>query len=177
MAPIVVATTRLATDLPNDSARCAYCETRILFGGKRQGQLTFCSEACRQAGIWLSASQQIPDHIVKERVQSVFAGACPVCGGPGPVDVHTSHRVVSALIVTSWKNRPALACRSCGNKARIRDALVSLGLGWWGLPWGVIMTPVQIVRNIAGLVSGSDVKIMDEQEPVQLSVGWHQLVW
>jgi hypothetical protein len=30
------------------------------------------------------------------------------------------------------------------------DALFSLACGWWGLPWGPIMTIVQIVRNFAG---------------------------
>lgn len=28
--------------------------------------------------------------------------------------------------------------------------LVSLLLGWWGLPWGLILTPVAIVTNLAG---------------------------
>ncbi|WP_239946439.1 hypothetical protein [Dyella terrae] len=24
-------------------------------------------------------------------------------------------------------------------------------LGWWGFPWGLLVTPVQIARNVAGL--------------------------
>jgi hypothetical protein len=29
-------------------------------------------------------------------------------------------------------------------------------LGWWGFPWGLILTPVQITRNIAGMCKGPD---------------------
>ena len=29
-------------------------------------------------------------------------------------------------------------------------------LGWWGFPWGLLMTPIQIVRNFAGLFSSPD---------------------
>jgi hypothetical protein len=31
-------------------------------------------------------------------------------------------------------------------------SLSSLFLGWWGFPWGLILTPVQIGRNLFGLV-------------------------
>jgi hypothetical protein len=29
-------------------------------------------------------------------------------------------------------------------------------LGWWGFPFGVIFTPVQIVRNVIGLCRSPD---------------------
>lgn len=28
--------------------------------------------------------------------------------------------------------------------------LVSLALGWWGLPWGVIYTPLTLITNLCG---------------------------
>ena len=155
VAPIVRTTAQLAVT-SRDSSRCAYCDTWILFGGQRLGQLRFCNESCRRSGIHLSASHEIPAHVVNDRVWSVFHGMCPKCGGPGPVDVHKSHRVVSALVITSWNNRLAVSCRSCANRARVRDTLLSFGLGWWAVPWGIIMTPIQIGRNISALLSRSD---------------------
>ena len=71
-----------------------------------------------------------------------------MCGGPGPVDLRISHRIWSALIVSSWINRPRLTCRECGVKANVKDGLFSLVFGWWGRPWGVIVTPVQVSRNV-----------------------------
>jgi hypothetical protein len=97
VAPLLRAATGCAEPTAADSRRCAYCDSRILYGGRRQGNLRFCSDACRRAGVLLSASREIPDQAVDDRVRSVFDGPCPRCGGPGPVDVHTSHRAVSAL--------------------------------------------------------------------------------
>jgi hypothetical protein len=31
-----------------------------------------------------------------------------------------------------------------------------LFLGWWGFPWGLIMTPIQIGRNLYGMASPPD---------------------
>ena len=156
VAVITQAANELQSRTGSSSRRCAYCDTRILFGGKREGGLRFCNEERRRAGIQLSVSYQIPEQLIKERVAAVFNGTCPRCDGPGPVDVRTSYRVVSFLVMTSWRNRPALTCRSCGNKAKLRDTVLSLGLGWWGLPWGPVMTPVQVIRNVAGLLGAKD---------------------
>jgi len=66
-----------------------------------------------------------------------------------------SYRVWSALIITHWESRTQVSCRSCGRKAQLGDALFSLVLGWWGFPWGLIFTPVQIARNIGAALSHS----------------------
>ena len=34
--------------------------------------------------------------------------------------------------------------------------LFCLLLGWWGFPWGLILTPVQVVRNVSGMLSGRE---------------------
>ena len=78
------------------------------------------------------------------------------CSGSGPVDVHLSHRARSALVVTQWSSHPLVACVKCGTKAQLRNAGVTLLLGWWGLPWGLIMTPVQIGKNIYAVVTKPD---------------------
>ncbi len=36
---------------------------------------------------------------------------------------------------------------------QIKDALLSLFLGWWGFPWGVIVTLIQIIRNLVGMLN------------------------
>ena len=46
----------------------------------------------------------------------VHQGNCPQCDGPGPVDVHTSYRVYSVVMMTSWSSRPLVACARCGTK-------------------------------------------------------------
>jgi hypothetical protein len=135
-------------------AQCGHCGTTILFGGVRDGALRFCNEKCRQNGYVLSVAQHVPPDILQEQVRQVHQGACPRCGGRGPVDVHKIHRIWSALVLTSWNSSQQLSCRSCGVKGQVGGALFSLVLGWWGFPWGLVLTPVQITRDIVGMCGG-----------------------
>jgi len=137
-------------------AKCDYCGSTILFGGKRQGDLRFCNATCAGRGSLLLISRQVPENIVNEAVLRVHQGLCPKCGGTGPVDVHVHHRVWSALVLTSWKSAPQISCRSCGVKSQMGDSVFSLVLGWWGFPWGLMVTPVQIGRNVFGMLRGPD---------------------
>jgi hypothetical protein len=41
-------------------------------------------------------------------------------------------------------------------KSQLGDLAFSALLGWWGFPWGLLVTPVQIARNIAALASPPD---------------------
>ena len=136
-------------------ARCNYCGSMILFGATRDGQYAYCNATCAEKGVRAAASREVPEDAVRAEVKRIHGGACPKCGGAGPVDVQTSYRVWSAIYVTNWSSRPQIACRGCGTKARLGDIFYCLFLGWWGVPWGFILTPVQIVRNIAGLFGGS----------------------
>jgi len=134
-------------------AACSACNTTILFGGVREGEQRFCNDECRYKGYLLTVAREIPSGTLDQQIRSVYHGTCPRCQGPGPVDVHISYRVWSALLMTSWRNQPRMSCRSCGTKAQLGDMTFSLLLGWWGFPWGLIMTPVQVVRNIIALFS------------------------
>lgn len=136
--------------------KCASCGSVILFGGKRLGESRYCGDGCLKRARLAQAAAEVPKHLVQHQVQQVHRGLCPRCHGPGPVDVHVSHRVWSALFVTSWVSRPQVSCRSCGVRAQAGDALFSLVLGWWGFPWGLLMTPVQIVRNVSGMAKAPD---------------------
>jgi len=137
-------------------AKCDYCGSTILFGGKQAGQQRFCNDRCLHSGALVTLSHQIPDSVVEQQVWSVHQGRCPRCNGPGPVDVHVSHRVWSALVLTSWRSQPRISCRSCGVRSQLGDGLFSLVCGWWGFPWGLLFTPIQITRNLVGIARGPD---------------------
>jgi hypothetical protein len=137
-------------------AKCAACGTTILLGGKRQGDLRFCNHSCLTKGAIVAAMQSVPESLVTPRAWEIHSGRCPVCHGSGPVDIHNSFRVWSGLIMTSYQTRQNLCCRSCATRARLKDAGFSLLFGWWGIPWGLIWTPVQIVRNVAAIMRSED---------------------
>ena len=156
-------------------ARCAYCNTVILFGGVKDGDLRFCNETCHQQGQFLLVADQVPEELVAEQVAAVHEGPCPKCGGTGPVDVHTSYLVWSALVLTTWKSSPQVCCRGCGIKAKVWDTVLSGVFGWWGFPWGLVFTPVQIGRNIWGLLSSPDPTTPSDQlvKNVRLGLAAH----
>jgi hypothetical protein len=129
-------------------AACAYCQSTILLGGKRVGDDRFCNDRCLASGTLLARSAAIPEETVRNFVQSIHMGPCPKCQGRGPLDVYTSYFVWSALVMTSFKTQPAISCRSCGLKRQMGSIVGSLLVGWWGIPWGIVMTPVQVTRNI-----------------------------
>ena len=133
-------------------AKCANCGSTIVFGGKRAGDARVCSQDCLNAGLARGVVAQVPDDVVRKAAQEIFQGQCPQCNGPGPVDVHTVHTIWSALIMTRWGSNARLSCRRCGVRAQAGGLVSSLVLGWWGVPWGLIMTPVQAFRNIKNMM-------------------------
>lgn len=134
--------------------KCDYCGSSIFMGGVRAGNQRFCNRKCAQNAYILSASQNISQADLDRQVEEVWRGNCPQCRGLGPVDVHKFHQVWSALVLTRWSSRQQLSCRSCATKKQLSATLLSLAFGWWGIPWGLVLTPVQMTRNIVGMLSG-----------------------
>jgi len=134
-------------------ATCATCNKTILFGGVRDGETRFCSTKCLGLGALVRAASQVPTEVVHAAVQQIHRGPCPRCGRRnGPVELYVSHRVWSALVVTNTKSTPTISCRSCATRRKLADTFSSLLLGWWGIPWGLVMTPIQVARNLVGLL-------------------------
>ena len=144
-------------------AKCSFCGTTILFGGIRDREVRFCSKKCHQKGYALVAAKEIPKQVIDERAGTIHRGRCPRCQGNGPIDVHTSYRIYSVIVYSSWSSRPHVCCRSCGLRSQLADAVFSFLLGWWGFPWGLVMTPIQLGRNIAGMLSNHEEARPSEQ--------------
>jgi len=137
---------------------CAQCGQTILWGGRREGALRFCGDKCYQrgnAGV-VAAMKAVPDEVLDEHLLDLHQGACPRCGGSGPVDIHISHTAYSFAVMTLSNSRPAICCRRCGVKRQVFASIATGVLGWWGFPFGLIFTPVQIGRNIYGMVKPPD---------------------
>lgn len=130
--------------------KCEYCGARIVFGPVRQGEYKFCSEKCRDLRVQTIAMSELPRDLILDMANAVHAGTCPKCGGEGPVDVHTSHRVWSLFAFSSFSSKPEICCARCGRWNKNKAILFNIVFGWWGFPWGFFGTPAQIVRNLQG---------------------------
>jgi hypothetical protein len=128
----------------------------ILMGGVRAGGQRFCNQKCYQNACVLRVTKNVPSDVLEREVEGVWRGNCPKCRGLGPVDVHKIHEVWSALVLTRWTTRSQVSCHSCAVKQQLGGAAFSFVFGWWGLPWGLILTPVQITRNLIGMSRGPD---------------------
>jgi len=59
---------------------------------------------------------------------------------------------ISLLLVTLWR-RTGVYCRRAGVAGVLPGlpyTLISLLLGWWGVPWGFIYTSLTIITNLSG---------------------------
>ncbi len=131
--------------------RCNYCNSIILVGWVAQGNLRFCDEKCHRNGYLLLVSKRVSSDSIERKIKQIHQGCCPKCSGPGPVEVHKSSLVYSFLIRTEWTTYTQISCRACGVKSQLRDICLSLLFGWWGVPWGIVYTPIQVMKNFVGI--------------------------
>ena len=137
-------------------AKCGYCGSTIFMGGVRAGNQRLCNKKCLQNAYVLSLSKSVPADLLERQVEEVWRGNCPKCRQLGPIDVHKVHEVWSVILLTRWTTKAQVSCRSCATKRQLGGLAFSLAFGWWGFPWGLILTPVQITRNIIGMSRGPD---------------------
>jgi hypothetical protein len=110
-------------------AKCDYCGAKILFGGRQSGDLRFCNDRCFQAGAvrWIRARGR------PCQPSRLVGAAAHVLAEPAPDPVPPLRG-----------QEPARRCRFLA------------GPGMVGLPWGLVLTPVQIGRDIVGATHGPD---------------------
>lgn len=131
-------------------ARCAHCRA-VIIGSTPEGRRLYCSDHCYNRGYVAELADRFSADEIDERTAAVYRGACPECGGPGPVDLHTAYRVWSAGVVSVFQKEARVACRACARKRQLEAALFCAALGWWGVPFGLFGTPVQIARNLLAI--------------------------
>jgi hypothetical protein len=131
---------------------CDQCGKSILFGGRKLDGRRYCGAACARAHPLLEMADRVPSDILQRHVDEWRRSTCPKCKqNHGAIDVHEHHRVHSLVLMTQWSTRRNVCCRRCGRREQLLSTLYCATLGWWGFPWGLLVTPVQIARNVAAL--------------------------
>jgi hypothetical protein len=100
-------------------AQCGYCGSTILMGGVRAGDQKFCNAKCRQGAYVLSVTQSVPADVLDKKIEEVWRGNCPQCGGAGPVDIHRVYQVWSALLMTRWATKSQLSPTSAVRRPKL----------------------------------------------------------
>lgn len=131
--------------------KCSTCNKRILFGSKKVLTEIYCTSKCQEVGLRNASVGFLSEETLLGRLKSLHQGACPKCNGVGPNDIQTHYSIWSLIYITSHKSVPEVCCKSCGIKKKLGGLFFSLFFGWWGIPFGIILTPIQIIRNIIAL--------------------------
>lgn len=137
-------------------ASCDSCGSTILFGGVRCGEMRYCNYDCQIQMMIQDVGQHMSNELVLAHTRRIHQGLCPQCHGPGPVDLYSANYVASMFVVTTRRTQQKICYRGCGAKMQIGGLVFSSLVGWWGIPFGLILTPVQIFRNLVGLLNPPD---------------------
>jgi hypothetical protein len=130
---------------------CPTCGNSILFGGIKNGERKYCSKKCYEADEVNRFAVTIPDQVVEDLSYDIHDGKCPKCNGDGPIDVHKSYSVYSITLYTKWTTHEHIICKKCASKKQTTNLVSSLLLGWWGFPFGLIVTPIIALMNIIAM--------------------------
>ncbi len=114
-----------------------------------------CSEAYavlsdpdKRAAYDSAVYEQAADHPVNEPLDPIH---CSSCRKPTAQPRNVIFRsVVSVLLTTITTPVQGIFCSDCARKAGRRASIISGLFGWWGVPWGPILTVKEIVRNSMG---------------------------
>jgi hypothetical protein len=128
-------------------AQCTGCGQDILFGGRKINGRRYCNDKCAATETVHAAADGIPLELVQKSTLEIFDGACPRCGGPGPVDVRKSTTVVSYLIGISWWSKNHITCSKCARREQIQAAIITGLIGWISVP-GLLVAPAVVIRNV-----------------------------
>lgn len=99
------------------------------------------------------------DTVVVEKIHEIHAGPCPRCNGTGPIDLHQVSWAWSLIAFTRFNTDTILACPRCAADEQRAAIGRTLLFGWWGVPFGLILTPVQVWRNAQRLASPPDTSV------------------
>lgn len=132
--------------------RCHACNFWMPLGGVHEGGHFYCCDDCARDGPVFPLSRQLPEADVRLKALVLHAGPCAYCGERGPIELRPSYRVWSFVVLTHWRTRYLIACRRCALKAQLRGIVSSALLGWWALPFGPLVTPIQILRNVVAML-------------------------
>ncbi|MBR4789910.1 MAG: hypothetical protein IK024_03350 [Treponema sp.] len=78
---------------------------------------------------------------------------CPICNKRKDVNIIKSHRIFSFFIFTNFQHKYIIGCKACLRNEIKKENVLSILLGIWSFPLGLLATPIVIVINIVKIYS------------------------
>lgn len=152
--------------------KCDYCDSSAIISYIINDGQRFCSTACLENARLMELSEDIPSEEIINFAYDLKNGECPDCHrNDSKIETRKHYRVWSAVIITSSTKQTHVCCKSCGRKINFESIMFCLVFGWWGIPWGILITPVQIILNIAEIFNAADDKIPSDDLVQRARIG------
>ncbi len=133
----------------NGTSRCDYCNNSAKNNPTLDGGQRFCSANCLQAARVNEAAVDLTKAEIEQAAVKIRSGPCPICGQTAtPVEVRSFHRVASFVVLTNYTRTSKICCLECAKKGSWEAFFSTLVMGWWGIPFGIFMTPAYLIANI-----------------------------
>jgi len=150
LPPLVIQARKAAYRQTKGTRECDFCGNSARFSAILDEGQRFCSKACLRNARLLEISEDIPTETIFQHACRIKESPCPVCQrSSSKTEVRFYYRVWSIIALTSWVKKKHICCLSCGRKTNFGSLVFCTLFGWWGVPWGIIITPAQIISNIA----------------------------
>ncbi len=119
--------------------------------------LAFAKEQARQRNVKtnIDAGSEVQTRDLTNAELSSYASIirhldCPKCKKSQQyINGTMEYNIYSIIFLTYRSKKIKIACRDCLKKINNAALLKSMLAGWWGIPWGILLTPVYIYRNIS----------------------------
>lgn len=106
-----------------------------------------------------SIDQNIIDNAIKQRhifeneaelnrlTIKYSKSTCPICKENTGISYIVLKEIKGFIIISTTKNVQVIGCKSCIENKMMETNKSNLIFGWWSLPFGIIRTPIILIRN------------------------------
>lgn len=149
LQPLVLQARKASHRQTKGTSECDFCKNSARFSALLDEGQRFCSKSCLRNARLLEVAEEISQEEILGHASLIKNGACPECRQlTSRTEVRRYYRVWSVGIFTQRTDRAHICCHACARKTNFGSLVFCMLFGWWGIPWGIIMTPVQIIANI-----------------------------
>ncbi len=97
---------------------------------------------------------RLGDRYIEEVISEVIKRRgvlCPVCRQKGNLREYEIRQVMSAIFVSEWKIFNFYGCPKCLRRFALEKTLITFLTGWWGIPNGLLRTPLALYNNFKAI--------------------------
>ena len=104
--------------------------------------------------------------------------SCPICENTSQeLNGGIIRKVRSYLILTQYEKKAIISCNTCLDKERKNQLIKNSLLGWCGLPWGLIRTPISIINHFRDNLKKEEISEAILNEFIKKNIGELKTNW